>query len=85
MKCPNCGVEYYAVKAGLTVQQGKLLEFITNYVTEHHGVSPSYDEMLAAMGLKSKSGINRLVVDLEERGHIARDKGARRSISLVAA
>ena len=36
------------------------------------GVSPSFDEMKDALGLKSKSGIHRLITGLEERGFIRR-------------
>jgi repressor LexA len=35
-------------------------------------VSPSFDEMKDALGLKSKSGVHRLITGLEERGFIRR-------------
>ena len=55
----------------LTRKQHELLLFINRHLTEN-GVSPSFDEMKEALGLKSKSGIHRLITGLEERGFIRR-------------
>ncbi|NBC31384.1 MAG: transcriptional repressor LexA [Alphaproteobacteria bacterium] len=55
----------------LTRKQQELLVFIHQKLSET-GVSPSFDEMKAALGLKSKSGIHRLISALEERGFIRR-------------
>jgi len=55
----------------LTRKQHDLLMFINGRLTET-GVSPSFDEMKEALGLKSKSGIHRLITGLEERGFIKR-------------
>lgn len=55
----------------LTRKQQELLTFIHKRLTEA-GVSPSFDEMKIALGLKSKSGIHRLISALEERGFIRR-------------
>ena len=55
----------------LTKKQYNLLQFIDNHL-KSRGVSPSFDEMKDALGLKSKSGIHRLITGLEERGFIRR-------------
>jgi repressor LexA len=55
----------------LTRKQHELLLYIHKHLGEH-GVSPSFDEMKAALNLKSKSGIHRLISGLEERGFIRR-------------
>ena len=55
----------------LTKKQHELLLFIHKRLSED-GVSPSFDEMKDALGLKSKSGIHRLITGLEERGFIRR-------------
>ncbi len=55
----------------LTRKQNELLLFINERIAET-GVSPSFDEMKEALGLKSKSGIHRLITGLEERGFIRR-------------
>lgn len=55
----------------LTRKQHELLMFINTRLSQS-GVSPSFDEMKDALGLKSKSGIHRLITGLEERGFIRR-------------
>ena len=55
----------------LTPKQKQLLLFINERI-EATGVSPSFDEMKEALDLKSKSGIHRLIMALEERGFIRR-------------
>ncbi len=55
----------------LTRKQHELLLFINERLSRG-GVSPSFDEMKEALGLKSKSGIHRLITGLEERGFIRR-------------
>lgn len=55
----------------LTRKQHELLLFINAKLSES-AVSPSFDEMKDALGLKSKSGIHRLISALEERGFIRR-------------
>jgi len=55
----------------LTRKQQELLLFIHERL-QAGGVSPSFDEMKDALGLKSKSGIHRLITGLEERGFIRR-------------
>ncbi len=55
----------------LTKKQYQLLVFINSRLNDT-GVSPSFDEMKDALELKSKSGIHRLIIGLEERGFIRR-------------
>jgi repressor LexA len=55
----------------LTRKQHELLLFIHRRLSDG-GVSPSFDEMKDALGLKSKSGVHRLITGLEERGFIRR-------------
>ena len=69
---------------GLTNRQRELLAFIRDYHASN-GITPSYDEMKAALGLASKSGIHRMVVALEERGHIFRVPNLARCIVLRSA
>jgi repressor LexA len=67
---------------GLTSQMVALLGFIRDYHREK-GVFPSFEEMKLAMGLGSKAGIHRLLLALEERGHIRRLAGRARAMMLV--
>lgn len=66
----------------LTKKQQELLIFIHNRLSKD-GVPPSFDEMKDAVGLKSKSGIHRLVSGLEERGFIRRLKHRARALEVL--
>src|SRR5262245_60182780 len=55
----------------LTRKQRDLLLFIHDHMTDDD-VAPSFEEMKEALGLKSKSGIHRLITGLVERGYIER-------------
>lgn len=66
----------------LTRKQYDLLTFIHERLQET-GVSPSFDEMKAALDLKSKSGIHRLITGLEERGYIRRLPHRARALEVV--
>lgn len=68
---------------GLTAQQRDLLAFIFTYSERHNGTMPSFEEMKNALGLRSKSGIHRLIEALEERGAIVRLAHRARAIGLV--
>lgn len=66
----------------LTKKQRQLLSFIELRIDED-GVSPSFDEMKDALGLKSKSGVHRLVKALEERGFIRRLPNRARALEVL--
>lgn len=55
----------------LTRKQRELLLLIHDRMQEGD-VAPSFDEMREALGLKSKSGIHRLITALVERGYLER-------------
>ncbi len=55
----------------LTKKQRDLLLYIHEVMSESD-VPPSFEEMKNALGLKSKSGIHRLISALVERGYIER-------------
>lgn len=66
----------------LTPKQHDLLLFIHKRL-EESGVSPSFDEMKEALGLKSKSGVHRLITALEERGFINRLAHRARALEVI--
>lgn len=66
----------------LTRKQHQLLMFLKNRL-EETGVSPSFEEMKSALGLKSKSGIHRLISALEERGFIHRMPHRARALEVI--
>lgn len=55
----------------LTKKQRELLLFIHERMKEGD-IAPSFEEMKAALDLKSKSGIHRLITSLVERGYLER-------------
>jgi len=66
----------------LTKKQHELLVFIDGRLRDS-GVSPSFDEMKDALGLRSKSGIHRLITGLEERGFIRRLPHRARALEIL--
>ena len=66
----------------LTKKQQNLLILIHDHVSKGE-VAPSFDEMKDALGLKSKSGIHRLIGALEERGFIKRLPNRARAIEII--
>ncbi len=66
----------------LTRKQHELLMFIDRHLRET-GFSPSFEEMKAALNLKSKSGIHRLITALEERGFLRRRAHRARALEVI--
>lgn len=53
---------------GLTPRQAEALRWIHGFQIANAGVSPSYCEIAAGLGLRHKSGVVSLVAQLQERG-----------------
>lgn len=66
----------------LTRKQIELLRFIQDRLAAE-GVPPSFDEMKEALDLRSKSGIHRLIMALEERGFIRRLPNRARALEVL--
>src|SRR5271155_3556964 len=66
----------------LTKKQSELLRFIHERL-QAEGVPPSFEEMKEALDLRSKSGIHRLIMALEERGFIKRLANRARAIEVL--
>lgn len=66
----------------LTTKQKECLNLINSRI-ERDGVPPSYVEMMADLGLASKSGVHRLVTALERRGFIERIPSNARAIKVL--
>ena len=65
----------------ITEQQKKCLDLIKAQIDEL-GYPPSFEELKDRLGLKSKSGIHRILSALEERGYIKRLPGRARAIEV---
>ena len=66
----------------LTKKQHQLLLFLQERISQS-GVTPSFEEMKNRVGLKSKSGIHRLVSALEDRGFIKKLPFKARAIEIL--
>ena len=67
---------------GLVPQQMRLLRFICRSI-DRDGFAPTFEQMADGMGLKSKSGIHRLLVGLEDRGYVRRLAGRWRGVEIL--
>ena len=66
----------------LTKKQRELLLFLEERIAQS-GVTPSFEEMKNKVGLKSKSGIHRLISALEDRGFIKKLPFKARAIEIL--
>ena len=66
----------------LTQKQFELLTFLEKKIGTS-GIAPSFEEMKLALGLRSKSGIHRLICALEERGFLKKLPHRARSIEIL--
>ncbi len=66
----------------LTRKQHELLCFIHERLKDTE-IPPSFEEMKEALGLRSKSGIHRLITALEERGFIRRLPNRARALEVL--
>ena len=66
----------------LTPKQHKLLQFIEKTLAKQQ-VSPSFEEMKEYMGLKSKSGIHRLIAGLEAKGYVRHLPNQARALEVI--
>ena len=66
----------------LTPKQHKLLQFIEQTLAKQQ-VSPSFEEMKEYMGLKSKSGIHRLIAGLEAKGYVRHLPNQARALEVI--
>ena len=66
----------------LTRKQRELLVFLEERISQS-GITPSFEEMKEKVGLKSKSGIHRLISALEDRGFIKKLPFKARAIEIL--
>jgi len=66
----------------LTQRQKEALYYIKDRI-DSTGIGPSFEEMACALGMKSKSGVERIVVALAERGFIRRLENRARAIEIL--
>lgn len=85
--CPNCGHDLAAAEdegpGRLTPTQLDCARII-HELTEAAGYAPSYEEIGFELGIRHKSGVHRLVLELEKHRWLTRVPHAFRSIKLLA-
>lgn len=67
----------------LTHRQRHVLQFVQQYQEDHGGVTPTFAEIAAAMGLRSKSGVVYTLDRLAERGVIRRLPNRQQAIEVI--
>ena len=82
MICPKCN-QPILTKKPLTANMSKVLKWITKYIEENKGISPSFDEIKDGVGIKNKSEVSRYIMSLKERGHLTKEDYKKRTIQLL--
>lgn len=70
------------MKTKLTKKQMLIVEFIKDY-TEREGESPSYREIMSALGLNSVSAVAEHISNLVAKGALRKIPGTARSLEVV--
>ncbi len=66
----------------LTKKQLAVIQFIQDF-TEEKGISPSYREIMAGLGLSSVSAVAEHVDNLVDKGVLRRNAGTARSLEVL--
>lgn len=66
----------------MTPQQNNTLVFIMGYI-QIHGHAPTLEEIGAAVGVRSRGAVHRLVQALVDKGHLLRERASWRGLRLV--
>lgn len=82
--CPQCGRPFDTPRPvyGLTPRARELMLKLQRTV-DATGTVPSFDELRRMVGISSRSGIHRMLGQLEERGYIRRIKSRARAIQIL--
>lgn len=70
------------MKAKLTKKQALIIDFIKEF-TARQGESPSYREIMSALGLSSVSAVAEHIDNLVAKGALRKTPGAARSLEVV--
>ena len=70
------------MKTKLTKKQMLIIEFISDY-TANHGVSPTYREIMTALGLSSVSAVAEHINNLVAKNALKKVPGSARSLEVL--
>lgn len=62
-----------------------IYKWIVKYASQHHGVSPTFQEIMTEFYIPSKSTVFHILAALERGGLIERPRDCKRSIVIVGA
>ena len=71
------------VPPGLTARQRDLYVFVERHIARF-GIAPTFEEMMKAVAIRSKSSVHRLLTCLEDKGFLRRMPGRTRGIEIVS-
>ena len=54
----------------MTPEQYSTLAFVARYIKLRKGISPTYEEIAAGIGLASKTSVHRLLSGLKDQGYV---------------
>lgn len=66
----------------LTKKQMLIIDFIGDYIATH-GVSPTYREIMTALGLSSVSAVAEHIDNLVKKGALKKSSGEARSLEII--
>jgi|GEM_PF-1901086 len=66
----------------LTPLEGQVIGYLGDFL-EHEGHAPSFEQIAAQMGAKSKSSAHKIIHQLEEKGLILLPVNRRRALNLT--
>lgn len=67
----------------LTAKQQQCYRYLKEYAAMHHGMSPTFQEIADALGLRSKSRVTRILDSMEARGRVRRIRDHHRAIEVI--
>lgn len=66
----------------ITPRQKQCLDFLADYI-KAHGLSPTFRDVMLALGFKSTAAVSCILGALEAKGYISRTKKQRRGMRLL--
>ena len=82
-RASKCETVLDLARSKMTPREEQCLRFVVKYLRKSGGVSPAYTEIMAALDLRSKTQVYRLMHSLEARGYVRLGRGIKRAIEVI--
>lgn len=66
-----------------TATADDVLRYVAGYIEARDGVSPSYQDICDALGVHSKSCIDKRLAEIEAAGRLLRRKRRKRAVEII--